>query len=106
MNVVNNFGSVQSSLGQLLDGSTEQFWVDAEKDDDSQFLYRYQGEEPHIFHLPPGTENQQGDCLTYSSVDGGLITRVRETGSANKSMYFEFSKSFFGANFNLNYGKY
>ena len=77
MNVVNNFGSVQSSIGQSLD-STEQFWVNAEKDDGSQSLYRYEGESPYIYHLPPGTENQQGNCLTYTSLNGELTTRVRK----------------------------
>ena len=77
MNVVNNFGSVQSSVGQSLDGSTEEFWVSAEKDEGSQSMYKYEGEAPHIYHLPPGTENQQGNCLTYTSVNGELIARVK-----------------------------
>ena len=78
MNVVNNFGSVQSSIGQVLAQSSEQFWVAARKDGDSGSLYKYEGEAPYTFHLPPGTENQQGDCLTYSSVNGELITKVRQ----------------------------
>ena len=67
MNVVNNFGSVQSSLAQVLDGSTEQFWVNAEKDESSQSLYRYEGEAPHTYHLPPGSENQQAELSTSMS---------------------------------------
>ena len=78
MNVVNNFGSVQSSIGQILAESPEQFWVNAKKDGDSSSLYKYEGESPYTYHLPPGPENQQGDCLTYSSVNGELITRVRQ----------------------------
>ena len=80
MNVVNNFGSVQSNIGQLLSPSTEKFWVNAQKDPQgSSSLYRYEGESPYTYHLPPGTENHQGDCLTYSSdANGELISMVRE----------------------------
>ena len=75
--MVNNFGTTQSSIGQLLQiHPGEQFWVNAKKEAGSQ--YRYEGEEPHIYHLPPGAENQQGDCLTYGSLNGGLITKVRQ----------------------------
>ena len=79
MNVVNNFGTVQSNIGQLLNASTEKFWVDAQKvGQASKSLYRYEGESPHTYHLPQGTENQQGDCLTYSSDGNGeLISMVK-----------------------------
>ena len=80
MNVVNNFGSVQSSVGQSLSGSAEEFWVAAAKDGGSE-MYRYEGEPPYIFHYPPGPTNRQGDCLTFSSDDGALVTRVRLRGT-------------------------
>ena len=77
-NVVNDFGTVQGAIGQLL-GSTEKFWVDAQKDSQaSQSLYKYGGYAPiKTFHLPSGTENHQGDCLTYSSANDELVTMVR-----------------------------
>ena len=75
--VANNFGSVQSKIGQLLSGSTEKFWVNAQKVQGSTSLYKYEGESPFTYHLPPTAENRQGDCLTYSSdVDGELISMV------------------------------
>ena len=77
--VANNFGTVQSTLGQLLSTSTEKFWVNAQKvPQGSPSLYKYEGESPHTYHFPPGTENRLGDCLTFSSdVDAGeLITMV------------------------------
>ena len=78
MNVVNNFGTVQSNIGQLLNASTEKLWVNAQKvAGGSTSLYRYEGVAPYTYHLPPGTENHQGDCLTYSSdANGGLISMV------------------------------
>ena len=75
MDVVTDFGTVQSNVGQLLNASTEQLWVNAEKDPQgSKSLYKYEGETPHIYHQ---TGKHQGDCLTYSSnVNGELITIV------------------------------
>ena len=77
MAVVDNSGTVQSNIGQLLRESTEKFWVNAQKEaQGSSSLYKYEGESPHTYHLP-GTGNQQGDCLTYSAnVNGELITMV------------------------------
>ena len=71
MAVVNNFGTVQSTIGQLLNSSTEQFWVNAEKvTEGSGSLYRYDGEAPFTYHLP---DTDQGDCLTYSGDQMGLL---------------------------------
>ena len=77
MDVVDNSGTVQSKIGELLNASTEKFWVNAQKEaQGSTSLYKYEGESPHTYHLP-GTGNHQGDCLTYSSdVNGELITMV------------------------------
>ena len=75
MSVVTDFGTVQSSIGQLLMGSREKFWVNAEKvGQASASLYRYEGESPYTYHL---TENHLGDCLTYSAdTNGELISMV------------------------------
>ena len=43
-NVVNNFGSVQSSVGQTLASSAEEFWVAGRKDAGSE-MYRYEGRQ-------------------------------------------------------------
>ena len=82
MDVVNNFGTVQSKIGEMLNESTEKFWVNAQKEaQGSRSLYKYEGESPHTYHLP-GTGNDQGDCLTYSSdVNGELITMVSKVKS-------------------------
>ena len=75
MDVATDFGTVQSKIGQLLEASTEQLWVAAQRDSQgSKSLYKYEGESPHTYH---DTGNHQGDCLTYSSdVNGELITIV------------------------------
>ena len=91
INVVSNVGTVQSKIGELLNASTEKFWVDAQKaaENVSQgSLYSYEGESPYTFHLPP-TGNRQGNCLTYSSDDNGvLITMVSQKfGFLVKSFY-------------------
>ena len=76
MGLVTDFGTVQSNIGQLLNASTELLWVNAQKDSQASNSYKYEGEAPHTFHVP-GPNNQEGDCLTYSSdVNGQLITMV------------------------------
>ena len=86
--MVNNFGTVQSNIGQMLKGSTGKFWVNAQKEaQGSTSLYKYEGESPHTYHLP-GTGNHQGDCLTYSAdVNGELITMVSKVKSKLKAIF-------------------
>ena len=75
-------GNVQSKIGELLNVSTEKFWVDAQYAESTVegLLYSYEGEPPVTYHFLP-TGNRQGDCLTYRRKDGkgGLITMVRQT---------------------------
>ena len=74
--VTSDFGTVQNAIGQLLGGSSDQYWVNAQR---SGSLYRYQGDsERPTFHTT--TENN-GDCLTFSSDSGKLNTAVIRKGN-------------------------
>ena len=83
IDVATDFGTVQSNIGQLLDASTEQLWVNAQRDSQgSNSVYKYEGESSPTYHVPR-SENHQGDCLTYSSdANGELITMVSRVSSA------------------------
>jgi len=71
--VTNNYGTVQNAMGQLLEGSSEKFWVNSQRESgDSQSLYKYDGESPFTYHVT--SDNSQGSCLTYSSDLGNLYT--------------------------------
>ena len=73
-NVVTNFGTVQSKIGELLSASTEKLWVNAQKvEQTSGSLYRYEGESPFTYH---STIDHQGDCLTYSSDSNGELISI------------------------------
>ena len=72
IDVTSDFGTVQNAIGQLLGGSSDQFWVNAQR---SGSLYRYQGDsERPTFHT---TTDNNGDCLTFSSDSGNLESAVR-----------------------------
>ena len=71
--VTNNYGTVQNAMGQLLEGSSEKFWVNSQRESGaSQSLYKYDGESPFTYHVT--SDNSQGSCLTYSSDQGNLYT--------------------------------
>ena len=72
-----NMGTVQSVIGDILKGSSEQFWVDAIKDSQSsKSLYKYSGNPSYTYHLT--SEHQDGDCLTFGSdSDGNLEAKVQ-----------------------------
>ena len=72
IDVTSDFGTVQNAIGQLLGGSSDQYWVNAQR---SGSLYRYQGDsERPTFHT---TTDNNGDCLTFSSDSGNLESAVR-----------------------------
>ena len=71
--VTNNYGTVQNAIGQLLEGSSEKFWVNSQRESGaSPSLYKYDGESPFTYHVT--SDNSQGSCLTYSSDQGNLYT--------------------------------
>ena len=76
IDLATDYGTVQNAIGKLLAGTSEQFWVDAQRDGiSSPSFYKYAGDsERPTYHT---TTDHNGDCLTYSSDTGSLNTAVR-----------------------------
>ena len=80
-------GRIQNILGQILSDTGQKYFVDAVRRGPRDFLYEYGGTDPEeepVHHLT--LDNTAGDCLTYSSQGGALITSGQDCNVRRKPL--------------------
>ena len=76
--VVSDQGTLQKLLGRLLEGERAGFFVNARRNDSAgRNLYQYsaEGEEEPPLELSHLASSQEGECLTFTSWQGRLVSR-------------------------------
>ena len=80
-------GRIQNIIGQILPDTGQAYFVDAVRRGPEEFLYEYGRtgpEDESVQHLT--LRNSGGDCLTYSSDGGSLVTSGQDCNVKRKPL--------------------
>ena len=73
--VIKGDGKIQEKLGELLQSLGQSVYVDARRQDDSTSLFEYSSTSSQDLPVHHYSAETSGDCLTFDSSDGSLVTR-------------------------------